>query len=171
LNAGGVWDEENCLLLPRSCEILKSHHSIFSTLFNRTRYLELVGPQRVSEGYSEIPTLGIKIYRVWGRAGIKPHMGSPGRLVHSLALSAPRNPASTLTVAEESREWVEGQFHHFDDSFFHSVHNPHPVDDRIVLAIVATHPDLLVLAEDSSPAAPPENDSILSQGKRHEFEL
>merc|ERR1712241_1430232 len=96
-----------------------------------------------AEGYDEVPTLGIKIYKVAPEAGIKPHVGSPGRLVHSLTIASPTSPASTLTVAGESRPWKEGHFVTFDDSFYHSVDNPHSKDPRIVLSIITLHPDLV----------------------------
>lgn len=70
-------------------------------------------------------------------------MGSPGRLVHSIGISTPINPFSTVTVGNITKDWIEGQFHHFDDSFVHDVINSHPTDSRIVLAFVAIHPNLL----------------------------
>ena len=71
-------------------------------------------------------------------AGLKPHFGSPGRIVSSMALHAPAG--STLTVAGVTRDWAEGQMLHFDDSFLHSVANPSPTEFRIVLALVTWHP-------------------------------
>jgi hypothetical protein len=69
-------------------------------------------------------------------------MGSPGRIVHSIPIIAPISPYSTVTVANITKPWIEGKFLSFDDSFFHSVDNPHPTTERIVLAFVTLHPDL-----------------------------
>jgi hypothetical protein len=137
------WNPNHCPhLLPVTCSLLQQHHQEFSSIFNRSGYQELLGPSLLDQDYTEIPTLGIKLYKVWPHSRIKPHMGSPGRLVHSLGLVVPSNPRSTLTVGNVTKEWVEGQFHHFDDSYVHSVDNPNEKDIRIVLAFVATHPDL-----------------------------
>lgn len=99
------------------------------------------GPGSLSaQGYDEVPTLGIKLYRIWPGSGLKPHLGSPGRIVSSMALHAPEG--SSLTVAGSSKPWVEGEMHHFDDSFVHHVDNPHPTEFRVVLALITWHPDL-----------------------------
>ncbi len=137
------WNEKHCKLLPITCSLLKQNEMEFHRLFNRSNYLNLVGPDRLAQDYSEVPTLGIKLYKVWPNSRIKPHLGSPGRLVHSIALVTPTNPASTISVSDVTKEWVEGNFHHFDDSFVHDVVNNHPTETRIVMAFVAIHPDLL----------------------------
>jgi hypothetical protein len=54
-----------------------------------SRYRELVGPEIIGMDFDEIPTLGIKVYRIWPNAGIKPHTGSPARIISSLTLSTP----------------------------------------------------------------------------------
>ena len=138
------WEESACEMFPQTCTILKSFDDDLKILFNRESYLKLVGKDRLKEGYSEVPTLGIKLYKVWQNAGVKPHMGSPGRLVHSIALVAPESPRSTLTVGGETLDWVTGEFISFDDSFVHSVQNPCSNKERIVLAFVTIHPDLLI---------------------------
>lgn len=143
LHANGKWIDTSCEIFPITCDILKSHDEEFRKLFDRDSYLQRIGEDLVDRDYTEIPTLGIKLYKVWPSAGIKNHTGSPGRLVNSIALSTPQNPPSTLTVGDVTRAWTEGKFYTFDDSFFHSVDNPHSVQDRIVLAIVTMHPDLM----------------------------
>jgi hypothetical protein len=75
------------------------------------------------------------------------HTHSPGRLVHSITLLAPTDPSATITVGATTKTWEEGTFLSFDDSFHHSVDNPHPSAARIVLAFVALHPDLASDAE------------------------
>ncbi len=144
------WEESECMMFPRTCNILKGFDDDFKILFNRKSYLKMVGKDRMMEGYSEVPTLGIKLYKVWQNAGVKPHMGSPGRLVHSIALVSPENPRSTLTVGGKTLDWVAGEFISFDDSFVHSVQNPSTSEDRIVLAFVTIHPDLLMSRDEGN---------------------
>jgi len=74
-------------------------------------------------------------------------MGAPGRIVSSLALSAP--VGSSLTVAGVEQPWRAGEWVAFDDAFFHSVDNPSPDEYRVVLAVVCWHPDLLARQEAS----------------------
>jgi hypothetical protein len=143
LYGNGQWDQNHCNYFPVTCSLLKEHERELRPLFDRSNYHRLVGQARLEQDYSEIPTLGIKFYKVWPGSWIKPHMGSPGRLVHSLGLVVPTDPPSTVTVGNVTKDWIEGQFHHFDDSFVHSVDNSHPTETRIVLAFVGIHPDLL----------------------------
>jgi len=147
----GRWIEDNCALFPRTCALMHKESAEFEILFDPKQYSRLV-PHQIRErlDYDEVPTLGIKLYRIWPKAGLKAHTGSPARLVNSLALYAP--PNSTVTVAGETRAWVTGQMHHFDDSFFHSVDNPSATEARIVLAFVTWHPDLQPLNSTSGMA-------------------
>jgi hypothetical protein len=149
----GRWNDTNCALFPQTSALLRGAAADLEPLFvsqnngrptpnwqkrpttqltgpprNRAmqdarRFEELV-PERLrgEQEYDEVPTLGIKIYRIWPRAGLKSHTGSPARLVNSLALQAP--PRSTLTVGGDTRAWVAGEMHHFDDAFYHAVDNP-----------------------------------------------
>jgi len=134
--------KEGCDLFPVTCSILKSHSKKLRNLLPDTEeYFELLGRARKSAGWNDKPVLGVTIYQVFAKAGILPHCGQAGRLVHSLPLQAPTNPAATLTVAGETKPWVEGEWMSFDDSFVHSVSNPHPTQNRIVMTIQALHPD------------------------------
>ena len=143
LHANGQWINDSCAIFPVTCGILKAQEHELLPLLDRHKYMSLLGSEREQQDYTEVPTLGIKLYKVWPGSGIKNHTGSPGRIVSSIAVVAPTDPVSTLTVAGETRPWVEGEFISFDDSFFHSVANPHPSMYRVVLAIVSLHPDLL----------------------------
>jgi hypothetical protein len=163
LYGDGQWNPNHCPhLLPITCSLLQQHQEEFSVLFNRSGYQDLLNASLLEQDYTEIPTLGIKLYKVWPHSRIKPHMGSPGRLVHSLALlvPSPSSPSpgpgsrSTLTVGNVTREWEEGKFHHFDDSFVHSVDNPSDKEPRIVLAFVAIHPDLRLPVQSESQTQP-----------------
>jgi hypothetical protein len=148
----GSWVDEHCSLLPETCKLLKQHAAQLEPLFDRDAFSQLserftkhqawrepIPPSLQLQDYDEVPTLGIKIYRIWPQSGLKAHTGSPGRIVNSMALHAPEG--SSLTVAGERKEWVEGAMHHFDDSFVHAVDNPHATEHRIVMAIVTWHPD------------------------------
>lgn len=151
----GAWVKANCKLLPETCAVLKRHSRQLQPLFDKQAFARLterlqaqgsgLGSARVPplsvQGYDEVPTLGIKLYRIWPQSGLKPHTGSPGRIVNSMALHAP--VGSSLTVAGESQPWVEGEMRHFDDAFVHAVSNPHATEHRVVMAIVTWHPDLL----------------------------
>lgn len=146
LNSYGDW-REGCDILPIVCQVLKREEKALTEVMGigpgGSKYFNLVGKERAAQGYDEIPTLGIKLYRVMPESGIKPHTGSSGRLVHSLTISAPRTPSATLTIAGEVRPWREGHFISFDDSFYHSVDNPHSSAPRVVLSFVTLHPDLV----------------------------
>jgi len=136
-----TWVEKGCGLFPITCGVLKKERDELEGLCNTSRYAELVPESvRVKQDYDEVPTLGVKLYRIWPGAGLKSHTGSPGRLVNSVALQAPVN--CTITVGGETRPWVTGVMQHFDDAFYHSVDNPHSSEFRIVMAIMTWHPDL-----------------------------
>ena len=157
----GAW-KEGCDLFPLMCARLRAEESELAPLFNKTRYKGLVGTARLIRGYEEVPSLGIKLYRVWPKSAIKPHVGSPARLVHSIALQATNR--STITVGGQTRVWQVGMMHHFDDAFWHAVRNDDPSVERIVLAFVTWHPDLL--------HAQPEPAAATSQSRpRHNGEL
>lgn len=130
-----------CVSFPLTCSVLQQGGEL-EMLCDTRRYADLVPPAILEQDYDEVPTLGVKLYRVWPGAGLKSHTGSPARIVNSVALHAP--PNSSITVAGERRPWATGVMHHFDDSFFHSVDNPHSSEFRIVLAIMTWHPDLMV---------------------------
>ena len=119
------------------------------------RRQELWTESEWNQGYQDMPSLGVKLYRLWPNATIKSHVGSPGRLVTSLALSAP--PGASLTVAGERIPWREGEWISFDDSFFHSVDNPSNDSFRVVLALVCWHPDLMARG---AGAARPAHDEV-----------
>jgi hypothetical protein len=142
LNAQGKWDDKGCELLPVTCAVLRSDAQL-AVLFPSPPHFKQLLTEQERDAHTEVPTLGVKLYRVRANSGIKPHSGSPGRLVCSMTLLGPTEPSATITVANITKDWREGEFLCFDDSFVHAVNNPHPTTDRLVLAFVIVHPDLL----------------------------
>ena len=74
-----TWDEGSCGHLPATCALLKRHAAQLEPLFNRAAHARLAaragggsgGPgadsldSLASQGYDEVPTLGVKLYRIW----------------------------------------------------------------------------------------------------------
>jgi hypothetical protein len=76
LHADGKWSQEGCSLLPITCGILKELDDEFSVLFATGKsFKQKVGLKRLQQGYDEVPTLGIKLYKVHPKTGIKDHTG------------------------------------------------------------------------------------------------
>ena len=136
----GEWKSEACKVFSATCAALRRHERLLPFVMGDRRQ-ELWTESEWNQGYQDMPSLGVKLYRLWPNSTIKPHVGSPGRLVTSLALSAPTG--ASLTVAGERRSWRAGEWVAFDDSFFHSVSNPSSESFRVVLALVCWHPDLM----------------------------
>lgn len=109
-----AWNDRACTRwFPATCKVLRDEEQELTRLFDTRRFRHLVAravPTRAMGDDDEVPTLGVKLYRVHPRAGLKRHSGSPARLVSSLCLQAPEG--STITVANETRHWVEGEMHH-----------------------------------------------------------
>ena len=139
------WNSKACQLFPTMCRVLQDAEEVSWHLFpSKERYTELMSNEGyLIKGYSSVPMLGMYLLNVPAGAGLVPHAGQMGRLVHSIGISVPSNPPATISVGGEVQPWVVGQFCSFDDSFVHQVDNPRPTDDRLVLSIVGLHPGLV----------------------------
>ncbi|XP_037955946.1 aspartyl/asparaginyl beta-hydroxylase-like [Teleopsis dalmanni] len=118
--ARGQRHDENCNKAPMTCEMIESFHAASKCKRGQVKFSVM------------LPNT-----HVW------PHCGPTNcRLRAHLGLVIPDGTA--IRVAEETRNWQEGKFIIFDDSFEHEVwHNGSSM--RLVLIVDVWHPQLTEL--------------------------
>lgn len=124
------------------------HAPAASALVGRIAALALPRVRVLRGGYSAL----------WPGALLHPHYGESNSAVKMhLALTAPTAgpggaPCAALSVANETRAWVEGQVLFFDDSWLHSVRFLRDgacasSGERVVFQLVLAHPDSALAAD------------------------
>eukprot|EP00746_Dinoflagellata_sp_MGD_P127804 gnl/MRDRNA2_/MRDRNA2_62296_c0_seq1.p1 gnl/MRDRNA2_/MRDRNA2_62296_c0~~gnl/MRDRNA2_/MRDRNA2_62296_c0_seq1.p1 ORF type:complete len:177 (+),score=20.37 gnl/MRDRNA2_/MRDRNA2_62296_c0_seq1:1-531(+) len=107
------------------------------------------------------PVILARIYRLAPGSWLRPHYGTPGRLVVSIGLkgteqrgvkeeaegvidaSVCNSRRPHLRVAGQSLRWQRGKALIFDDSFEHDVRQPPEAPPRYVLTFSMLHPSLI----------------------------
>ena len=99
-------------------------------------------PPQTPRGYEKQapPGLQVHIYQLMPGGRVLPHRGEHCRLVAALGLRIPATGA-TITVGGETRQFREGEFVLFDDSWEHDVVNPSATESRYVLTTMLLHPE------------------------------
>eukprot|EP00933_Yihiella_yeosuensis_P032340 TRINITY_DN25937_c0_g1_i1.p1 TRINITY_DN25937_c0_g1~~TRINITY_DN25937_c0_g1_i1.p1 ORF type:complete len:438 (-),score=81.97 TRINITY_DN25937_c0_g1_i1:146-1459(-) len=106
----------------------------------------------------------ISFLRLMPRTRLRSHTGpTNARLTLHLGLQVPEDAG--LSVAQDSRKWVEGEVIAFDDSFLHSAWN-NATKVRSVLYVTVWHPDIFLSKRRSDGKG-----SIRSQRKSKADEL
>ena len=97
--------------------------------------------QQVPSFMTDIPFAYAFFSTLSAQSSINPHSSPCNiRLRVHFPLYVP--PKCTIRVADQVREWQEGECLVFDDSYDHQVWNDHATDDRVVLLFDIWHPDL-----------------------------
>jgi len=133
----GKWREDICKRsFPVTCSLLRDRAELDPSNF---RWPDAaLGPPPGGPGGRGPPVLMVNIYQAAPGARVRAHFGTHGRLVASLGLRVPSG--SVLRVGAETRQWKEGEWLLFDDSYEHEVVND-GIDHRYVLAVALLHPD------------------------------
>jgi hypothetical protein len=95
--------------------------------------------------------VGVRLLKLRPGAMLRPHHGPGGRLVAHLGVKVP--PGATMSLANETVVWNEGEIIVFDDSFSHSAENV-GTRARYILHITFPHPDIAASTAVAVPAAP-----------------
>lgn len=94
----GHWFDGFCAVAPRTCALLRTRPELVNCPYVNTNY-----------------------YKLNPDSHLKPHFGNAPRLTAHLPVIAPEPLRSAITVATESRFWVEGRSLVLDDTFPHAV--------------------------------------------------
>lgn len=146
LSAGGVdgWSalplmnkgqllSAGCSHAPLTCSVLESLHP----------FLDPESPAATE--------VGVRLLKLRPGAVLRPHHGPGGRLVAHLGVRTP--PGATMTLANQTVTWKDGEIIVFDDSFSHSAENV-GTRARYILHVTFPHPDIVASRAVAVPAAP-----------------
>eukprot|EP00931_Biecheleriopsis_adriatica_P045991 TRINITY_DN26379_c0_g1_i1.p1 TRINITY_DN26379_c0_g1~~TRINITY_DN26379_c0_g1_i1.p1 ORF type:complete len:449 (+),score=57.78 TRINITY_DN26379_c0_g1_i1:37-1383(+) len=122
--SAGQFNEENCLKMPKTCDLLRSQTDLTTNP---------AGVALVSQLYP-----GTEVHE---------HVGlTNAELTFHLGIRVPGEGSAGIRVGGEDRHWAEGQVLVFDDSFNHTVwHRGSSTLPRTVLLVRAWHPEVSML--------------------------
>merc|ERR1712107_564678 len=121
--SGGRFNDESCLAMPRTCDLLKSQ-------------LDVV---------TNPPALAL-VSEMKPGAEVGEHVGvTNAALTFHLGIRVPAEGSGGIRVGNQERQWKEGKVLVFDDSFNHSVwHSSREDAPRTVLLVRAWHPEVSI---------------------------
>lgn len=141
LSMMGNWSEELCRdHFPVTCSLLRGQPALDPTNFRWPGALAKLAKPK-GPGGEKPPVLMVNIFQSFPGSTLRAHFGTHGRIAASLGLHVPRGVA--LRVGSERREWREGKWLLFDDSYEHEVINQ-ASEPRYVLVVHMLHPDVCV---------------------------
>lgn len=129
------WNEDICGKLPIICGLVRKRPQLQIDNFEWPATLQ----GDVVKHKLKKPVLMVNFYQAMPGSHIRPHFGTHGRLIASLGLKIPSGVH--IRIGGEHREWQEGKFLVFDDSYEHEVWH-YGTEPRYVLALAILHPDV-----------------------------
>lgn len=130
----GVWNEENCKVLPTTCALLQTRPELKKRL-------------KSARSTDQLQLTFATVYRLRAPAKIHRHLGNQWRLNVHFGLKTPS--AATIRVWGEERSWQRGKCVTFADASEHAVDFPGSGEDRLVLNVVVWHPKVLKHQEEN----------------------